>query len=244
MKAELTPDERKAMTKNDQAQVVVQLTPQPINNSKFSKVLSVALEVRVPTEHARIYTAVLDRLNERASLLEQGDVDIILDPKIGVFFPYYAKSERPQLFERLMRKQNSNMSSSSVIPVFGLTKQASSTIVKDQNGKKLTVSEAILIHPNIRKIEKTASSAELGKYLLIINRYVKEQAENYIDSIFELVPELENQPANFKRPQRGGNAFKKARINSINNFLNKLEEKIDNENLMYANNDEDTTPPP
>jgi hypothetical protein len=153
-------------------------------------------------------------------------VDIILDPKIGVFFPYYAKSERPQLFERLMRKQNSDMSSSSVIPVFGLTEQASSTIVEDQNGKKLTVSEAILIHPNIRKIEKTASSAELGKYLLIIDRYVKEQAKNYIDSIFELVPELENQPAKFKRPQRGGNAFKKASINSINNFLNKLEEKL------------------
>jgi hypothetical protein len=102
------------------------------------------------------------------------------------------------------------MSSSSVIPVFGFTEQASATIVEDQNGKKLTVSEAILIHPNIRKIEKAASSAELGKYLLIINRYMKEQeAKDYVDSVFKLVPELENQPANFKRPQRGGNAFKK-----------------------------------
>jgi hypothetical protein len=244
MKAELTPDERQSMTKNDKAQIVVQLTPQPINNSKFSKVSSVALEVRVPAEHARIYTAVLDRLNERASTLEQGDVDLILDPKIGVFFPYYAKSERPQLFERLMRKQNSDMSSSSVIPIFGLTEKASTTIIEDQNGKRLTVTEAILVHPNIRKIEKTASSNDLGKYLLIIYRYMKEQAENYVDSVLELVPELENQPANFKRPQRGGNAFRKARINSINNFLNKLEEKIDNENLMYADDDEDTTPPP
>jgi methyl-accepting chemotaxis protein len=55
---------------------------------------------------------------------------------------------------------------------------------------------------------------------------------------------LENHPASFKKPQRGGNAFKKVRINSINNFLNKLEEKIDGENYMYADDDEDTTPPP
>jgi hypothetical protein len=136
------------------------------------------------------------------------------------------------------------MSSSSVIPIFGLTEQASATIIEDQNGKRLTVTEAILVHPNIRKIEKTASSNDLGKYLLIIDRYMKEQAEDYVDSVLELVPELENQPASFKRPQRGGNAFKKARINNINNFLNKLKEKIDNKNLMYADDDEDTTPPP
>jgi hypothetical protein len=204
----------------------------------------VALEVRVPAEHARIYTEVLDRLNERASLLDKGEVDIVLDAKVGTFFPYYAKSERPQLFERLMRKQNSEMSSSSVIPVFGLTESASNTIIEDQNGKQLTVSEAILAHPNIRKIEKTASSAELGKFLLIIDRYMKDQIENYVDSVFELVPELENQPANFKRPQRGGNAFRKTRINNINNYLTKLEQAIDGENLMYADDDEDTTPPP
>jgi hypothetical protein len=137
-----------------------------------------------------------------------------------------------------MRKQNSEMSSSSVIPVFGLTEKASNTIIKDQNGKQLTVTEAILAHPNIRKIEKTASSAELGKFLFIIDRYMKEQAEEYVDSV------LENHPASFKKPQRGGNAFKKVRINSINNFLNKLEEKIDGENYMYADDDEDTTPPP
>jgi DNA-directed RNA polymerase subunit F len=244
IKAELTPEEKEKLTKNSKAQVVVQLTPQPINNSKFSKVTSVALEVRVPAEHARIYTKVFDRLNERASLLNKGEVDIILDPKVGTFFPYYAKSERPQLFERLMRKQNSDMSSSSVIPVFGLTENASNTIVEDQNGKQLTVSEAILAHPNIRKIEKTASSAELGKFLLIIDRYMKDQIENYVDSVFELVPELENQPASFKKPQRGGNAFRKARINNINNFLTKLEQDIDGENLMYADDDEDTTPPP
>jgi hypothetical protein len=143
-----------------------------------------------------------------------------------------------------MRKQNSDMSSSSVIPVFGLTENASNTIIEDQNGKQLTVSEAILAHPNIRKIEKTASSAELGKFLLIIDQYMKDQVENYVDSVFELIPELENQPASFMKPQRGGNAFRKARINNINNFLTKLEQEIDGENLMYADNNEDTTPPP
>jgi flagellar biosynthesis chaperone FliJ len=73
---------------------------------------------------------------------------------------------------------------------------------------------------------------------------MKDQVENYVDSVFELVPELENQPINFKKPQRGGNAFRKSRINNINNFLTKLEQAIDGENLMYADDDEDTTPPP
>jgi hypothetical protein len=94
IKAELTPEEKEKLTKNTKAQVIVQLTPQPINNNKFSKVSSVALlEVKVPAEHARIYTEVFDRLNERASLQNKGEVDIILDPKVGTFFPYYAKSE-------------------------------------------------------------------------------------------------------------------------------------------------------
>jgi hypothetical protein len=64
-----------------------------------------------------------------------------------------------------------------------------------------------MIRPNIRKIEKTASSAEIGKYLIIVERYMKEKAEDYIDDVFALIPELEDQPANFKKPQR---AFKKA----------------------------------
>jgi hypothetical protein len=73
---------------------------------------------------------------------------------------------------------------------------------------------------------------------------MKDQVKNYVDDVFKLVPELENQPANFKKPQRGGNAFRKTRINNINNFLTKLEQEIDGENLMYADDDEDTTPPP
>jgi hypothetical protein len=149
MKADLTPEEREKLTKNSKTQIVIQLTPQQISNSRFSKVSSVALEVRVPAEHARIYTEILDRLNERASLLEKGEVDLVMDQRIGTFFPYYAKSERPQLFERLMRKQNSEMSSCSVIPIFGLTDNARYTVVADQNGKELSVNSAILAHPNI-----------------------------------------------------------------------------------------------
>lgn len=117
-----------------------------------------------------------------------------MDQRIGTFFPYYAKSERPQLFEH---EQNSEMSSCSVIPVFGLTKNARYMTVADQNGKELSVNAAILAHPNIWKIKKTASSAELGKYLLIVDWYMKEQAEDYVNSVFKLIPELDGQPANF-----------------------------------------------
>jgi hypothetical protein len=136
-------------------------------------------------------------LNERASLLEKGEVDLVLDQRIGTFFPYYAKRERPQLFEWLMQKQNSEMSSSSVIPVFGLTDTARYTTVADQNGKELSVNAALLAHPNIQKIKKTASSAEIGKYLLIVDRYMKEQAKDYVNSVFDLLPELDGQPENF-----------------------------------------------
>jgi hypothetical protein len=88
MRADLTPDERETlskMTKNPR--LVIQLTPQLISNKKFSKTTSVALEVRVPAEHERIYPEILDHLNERASLLQEGEVDIALDERIGIFFP-------------------------------------------------------------------------------------------------------------------------------------------------------------
>jgi hypothetical protein len=88
---------------------VIQLTPQQISNNKHSKVTSIALEVRVPAEHERVYLEILDRLNERASQLKDGEVDLMLDESIGTIFPYYAKAERPKLFEKLMKKQNAAM---------------------------------------------------------------------------------------------------------------------------------------
>jgi hypothetical protein len=65
MKADLTPEEREKLTKNSNTQVVIQLTPQPITNIRFSKVSSVALEVRVPAEHARTYTEILDKHQDK-----------------------------------------------------------------------------------------------------------------------------------------------------------------------------------
>jgi hypothetical protein len=136
IKADLPTKEREQLTKNNKSQVVIQLTPQQICYSRDSKVTSVALEVRVPAKHAQIYTEILDRLNKQASLLEKGEVDLVFDQRIRTFFPYYAKTECPQLFESLMRKQNSKMSSCSVIPVFGLTDSARYSTVKDQLSNK------------------------------------------------------------------------------------------------------------
>jgi hypothetical protein len=51
-------------------------------------------------------------------------------------------------------------------------------------------------------------------------------------------------PANFKKPQRGGNAFKQNRINKISNYLDKLEKKsVSDSSMMYINDDEASTPP-
>jgi hypothetical protein len=79
MRADLTPDECDTLSKTAKnPKLVIQLTPQVISNKKFSKITSVALEVRVPAEFERIYLEILDRLNKRASLLEKGEVDIVL----------------------------------------------------------------------------------------------------------------------------------------------------------------------
>jgi hypothetical protein len=101
MRADLTPDERETlskMTKNPK--LVIQLTPQLISNKKFSKTTSVALEVRVPAEHERIYLEILDRLNERASLLQEGEVDIVLDEQIGIFFSLLCEDGPPQVIRK------------------------------------------------------------------------------------------------------------------------------------------------
>jgi hypothetical protein len=77
-----------------------------------------------------VYLEILDRLNERASQLKDGEVDLMLDESIGTIFPYYAKAERPKLFEKLMKKQNAAMASVSVIPIFGYTQNAMNQLVK------------------------------------------------------------------------------------------------------------------
>jgi hypothetical protein len=220
------------------------LFPQQISNNKHSKVTSITLEVRVPAEHERVYLEILDRLNERASQLKDGEVNLVLDERIGtLFFPYYAKAERPKLFEKLMKKQNAMMASVSVIPIFGYTQNAMNQLVKCGSDES-TLHSAMRSHPNILKIEQTASSATLGKYLVIFERYMRDEVEIHMDELFEQLPDLPDQPMNFVKPQRGGNTFKKARVNNISTFLSRIEQKIDDENISYADDDEASTPPP
>jgi hypothetical protein len=244
MRADLTPEEREILTKNTKnPKLVIQLTPQTISNKKFTQITTVALEVRVPAELERTYLEILDRLNERASLLQDGEVDIVLDDRIGTFFPFYAKAERPKLFERLMRKQNADMQATSVLPIFGYTAEAMESKVKNHLGGETTLHAAIRSHPNIKKIIRTASSSDVGKYLLLIDRYLKDDVEIFLDGLFDQLPDMTEYPANFKKPQRGGNAFKKARINKISNYLDKLENSINDSDMLYLDDDETSTPP-
>jgi hypothetical protein len=184
----------------------------------------------------------LDRLNERASTLQDGDVDLILDERIGVFFPYYAKQIRPNLFDALMKKQNTEMNDVSAIPIFGLTPAAAEFPIKTASGTKESVSRWIHLHPNVIKIEKTASSKELGNYMLIVKRDNKEEVEDFLENLFDQFPE-NFQSGQFKKPQHGGNSFKKNRASNISNYLNKLEEQVHADLLMYDKESISTTPP-
>jgi hypothetical protein len=99
-------------------------------------------------------------------------------------------------------------------------------------------------HPSVLAIEPTASSATVRKYILLINREFKEDVEDFVDSIFEKIPELSSQPENFKKPQRGGNAFKKNRLNNISNYLKSLEETVSIDQMLTDNNSEYSASPP
>jgi hypothetical protein len=238
MKSDITQDECKAINTNFSApKIVISMAPQQISNPKFSKTTSIALEIRVPAAHEQIYINILDRLNERESNLQPGEVDLVLDKRVGIFFPYYAKKSRPKLFDSLMRKQNSDMNSVSAIPLFGITTTALDFEIPDAEGRKSTVREWIYEHENVIKMEKTASSVELGKYMLIVDREDRESVEDHIDQLFNQLPDFENQSVPFKKPQRGGNAFKKNNTMNISNYLNKLEQRVQEDLSMY---DEDT----
>jgi Tfp pilus assembly protein PilP len=245
MKADITDDDCKALnTTRQNPKIVISMVPQQISNPKHLKTTPIALEIRVPADHEKTYLNILDRLNERASTLDDGEVDITLDERLGIFFPYYAKRSRPQLFDSLMKKQNADMNAISAIPIFGLTPTAANQEVTGKSGKKKTVWEWMIFNEDIRKIDKTASSQELGKYMLHVNREMKEEVEDYLDALFEQVPELDGQPASFLRPQRGGNAFKKNRVTNISNHLNKLEERVNLDLSMYNEESIASTPPP
>jgi hypothetical protein len=245
MKADITDDDCKELNTNRQdPKIVISMVPQQISNPKHAKTTSIALEIRVPADHERTYLNILDRLNERASTLDEGEVDITLDDRLGTFFPYYAKRSHPTLFDSLMKKQNTDMNGISAIPIFGLTATAAEYEVADNSGAIATTWQWIRRHPGIRKIEKTASSQELGKYMLQVEREDKEEIEDYLDGLFSNIPELEGQPANFHRPQRGGNAFKKNRTTDISKYLDKLEQRVNLDLSMYDEESISTTPPP
>jgi hypothetical protein len=74
---------------------------------------------------------------------------------------------------------------------------------------------------------------------------MKDEVEEFIDSVFEKMPELEGQPENFRKPQRGGNAFKKNRVEKISNYLQKLEDQMQHDVIMGGEDDSEysTTPP-
>jgi hypothetical protein len=50
--------------------------PQIISNMKHKNTKSLALEIRVPVEFEQTYLNILDRLNERASTLKNGEVEL------------------------------------------------------------------------------------------------------------------------------------------------------------------------
>jgi hypothetical protein len=88
------------------------------------------------------------------------------------------------------------MNAISAIPVFGLTATAADYKVADNTGAQAMTWQWIKRH-NIRKIEKKASSQELGKYMLQVKREDKEEVSDFLDGLFSQIPELEGQPANF-----------------------------------------------
>jgi hypothetical protein len=215
MKADITEDDCKKLNSTIQdPNIVLTVIPQQISNPKYNQTKSIALEVRVLAAHESTYLEILDRLNERACTLMEDKIDIILDDSIGTFFPYYAKKSKPQLFDSMMRKQNFAMNSTSAIPLFGYTINAQEFEV-EHNGMEQQVASIIWEHPHILAIESTASSNTLGKFMVLVDREMKDDVEEFLDSVFEKMPDLEGQPENFRKPQRGGNAFKKDRMHNI-----------------------------
>jgi hypothetical protein len=206
--------------------IVVSIVPQQISNPKFNQTKSLALEVRVPAEHESTYIEILDRLNERTATKQADEVDIIMDESIGTFFPYYAKRTKPDLFDLLMRKQNFAMNVTSAVPVFRFTTQVRDFKL-EHNGMEQRVETIIWQHPNVLAIEPTASTSTLGKYIRLVDREGKDEVEELIYNVFERLPEFENQPENFKKPQQGGTKKqKKHRTENISNYLKKLEESV------------------
>jgi hypothetical protein len=228
-------DCKKLNSKIQEPNLVLTIVPQQISNPKHNQTKSIALEVRVPA-HESVYIEMIDHLNERACTLKEDEIDIILDDSIGTFFPYYAKRNKPELFDSLMRGQNFAMNTTSAIPIFGYTETAQEIKI-EHKGMEQLLRSIIWDHPNILAIEPTASSKTLGKYMVLVDRECKDDVEEFIDEIFSTVPEIDGQPEHFRKPQRGGNSFRKKRVDNISHYLKKLEDQMNHEQMMGGNDD-------
>jgi hypothetical protein len=131
-----------------------------------------------------------------------------MDETIGTFFPYYAKQSKPKLFDLLMHKQNFAMTVSSAIPIFGFTQQAQDYEL-EHNGMEQNVQSLIWQHPNILAIKPTASTTTLGKYVLLVDREFKEEVEEFLDTVFERMPEMETSQNISRNPSAEGNLKRK-----------------------------------
>jgi hypothetical protein len=141
-----------------------------------------------------------------------------------------------------MKKQNTAMHATSAIPIFGLYPAAAEFQVSTASGQLESVSKWIYHHPDIIKIEKTASSKDLGKFMLLVERENKDEVDDFLDNLFDQLPDA-FQAGQIKKPQRVGNSFQKRRVNNINNYLNKLKERVQADLLMYDEDTISTTPP-
>jgi hypothetical protein len=101
---------------NNEPKLILSLNIQAIGNSNASApaTTSVALEVRVPSVHKKLYIDILEHIYKKAQ-----DKEIVIPNKLGKFFPYYMKAKMPEVFNYLMRQQNANMSNTTIIPIFG-----------------------------------------------------------------------------------------------------------------------------
>jgi hypothetical protein len=159
MKSEITPEECKILgkTNDNKPKIILLLNIQKIGLNAVEETTSVALEIRVPSGQERTYTNIIGRLYEKAE-----DEEMILPQKLGKIFPYYLKSKMPEVFTFLMRQQNADMTSTTIIPILGYTPEARQQQIMI-DGEQTTVELALATTSNIIRIEATPSTWNLHK---------------------------------------------------------------------------------
>jgi hypothetical protein len=173
---------------------------------------------------------------------EEGEA--IIPTKLGKFFPYYMKSKMPEVFNILMRQQNSDMADTTVIPIFGYTPEAQKQQI-NIDGKATTVELAMATTKDIMRIKATPSTMSLHKYLVIIKSNKKESVMNEIQIFRQIQGPLEHQPTNFPVPHCGGS---KKKVGLPNPRQTKEVNKstttymVSLETLALANNPQDAGP--